>query len=770
MAENTLRYIKLDYASHKEALLQRIRARWPLTWNDFTSNSLGMVIVDIIAWTTATLAFTINRLAAENFIPTMTLRESAVRFGKLTGYQLRGPQPAVVLCEAELSSTVAGDVTISQGTIIRVGTDAIPFEVSQDYTIAAGKTTPEDTKLFLSATSLGSLTVSSNVQVTNGSSYIDVVDSTTDLTSYISAGQTFRVPTDNVYYTIIDIEAAPGASGNNRMVVSPVYAGTTAEVAGEVFERRISLSQGQTVTDRFITPAIETPNYSARLTRGSIIDGSVAVTINGEPWTQVTSNAVQGSEAKTFEVNTLSTGQTLVQFGDGQFGAIAPPDGVLIVVYRVGGGISGNISTNAISTSITGLLAGFQNPVTISLKNSSSAGQGGRDAETLEEARVNIPASVKTNDRAVTLDDYQTLAQGYTHPQYGSVAYARAAVRTENSLLEGNMVVVYAWTTGPAGSLVTLNSTLKTALKEYLQTKAVGTDWVAVFDGTSRPVPVSFRFTLLPNYNVNDTKYLLLSRLGDFVSVLRPGQPLIYSDMVRWLDETTGVDSIQMATPISDVQSSNPTELLTVPDDSYSYPLEFIENSTDGSYTEYKFQLPVYPVQAWAFALQLGGIDLLVVPHTTAGYARVLGTNVLSNKVSTINMLTGQGYIWLNGTGAAQALTMKLTTAQGIERQRAINLYIGYTGENSQSKRREIRAALRAWNEGQGIGGSLFAAEITNISASVSNVTAVVEAITGTGTVTRVALDSPTSSETRVVASQYELIKLGVVTINSSGD
>jgi hypothetical protein len=27
--ENTLRYLKTDFQSHKDALLQRVRARWP---------------------------------------------------------------------------------------------------------------------------------------------------------------------------------------------------------------------------------------------------------------------------------------------------------------------------------------------------------------------------------------------------------------------------------------------------------------------------------------------------------------------------------------------------------------------------------------------------------------------------------------------------------------------------------------------------------------------------------------------------------------------
>ena len=94
MANETLRYIKYDYQSQKDALLQRVRDRWPGRWNDFLSNSLGIVFIDIVAWGLATLAFLVNRVAGEQYIPTMTLRESAVRIGGLTGYQLRSALPA----------------------------------------------------------------------------------------------------------------------------------------------------------------------------------------------------------------------------------------------------------------------------------------------------------------------------------------------------------------------------------------------------------------------------------------------------------------------------------------------------------------------------------------------------------------------------------------------------------------------------------------------------------------------------------------------------
>src|SRR3546814_13543575 len=91
------------------------------------------------------------------------------------------------------------------------------------------------------------------------------------------------------------------------------------------------------------------------------------------------------------------------------------------------------------------------------------------------------------------------------------------------------------------------------ALKNYLQTKAVGTDLVEIFDGTSRPVPVSLRFKVFGGFTVADTRRRLMDTLRSFITAMRPGAVVEYSNLVRALDEVSGVDTFNMATPIQDL-------------------------------------------------------------------------------------------------------------------------------------------------------------------------------------------------------------------------
>jgi len=782
--ENTLRYLKFDFQSHKDALVQRVRSRWPRVWNDFLNNSLGIVLIDIVAWSTATTAFMINRIAGEMFVGSMTLRESAVRIGGNFGYQLRGPTPAVVLCEAVLSSAQGALVTIPKGTQIRTSdAEAIPFEVAEDYYIEPGDLSPKSIAAQIAPGLSGPNTLATLAYVTNGLSNVDLADTSIDLTEYVQPGQVFVV--DATEYVIDAIEAAPGAISNNRIVLSTVYAGTTGTVEAIVYEKRIAMSQGQTVTDSFVAPALQSLNFSVKLSRSPVIDQSVEVQVNHQVWAQIVSMAAASSADKVYVVKTFTTGETIVQFGNDVFGQVIPPEAVIEVAYRTGGGLDGNVELNSINTSITGLIQSIASPVTIALTNQTSSGQGGRDAETLEEARVNIPYFVRTNDRAVTIDDYQTICQQYSDDQFGSVAYARATVRTENALLEGNVVSIYAWTTGTSGGLVALSPQLKQAVRDYMQTKAVGTDYVQILDGDAKPVPVSLRFKTLSGFSVTDTTQLVRQTLTNAVNNLRPGQTLIYSDLVRSLDSVFGVDKVNMSTPIRDVTPSSSIELFTPPQTDFVYEIERngsgvpVFSTADGfNISLYEAQLPVFPLAAWSFRLFLGANELTVVPGLQPGEALLLGQNLSVNveqdadKIyiysSTVNLLTGKVRLWL--VGAPGALTMKLIPVTGYSTERVVNVYVGYEGDNTQTKRREIRAAVRAWGDGLTVGGTMFGVPVSGVTSSRSCLKEVAASVAGVDRVNRVALDTPASNADRLTAIDFELLTLGNIVLNNQID
>jgi predicted phage baseplate assembly protein len=91
--------------------------------------------------------------------------------------------------------------------------------------------------------------------------------------------------------------------------------------------------------------------------------------------------------------------------GERQYGAI-PPEGSLIRMarYRSGGGIAGNVGAERIKVLKTAV------PYIAKVLNRKPS-VGGRDAETLEHAKMRAPKVLRTSFRAVSAEDYEFLAR-----------------------------------------------------------------------------------------------------------------------------------------------------------------------------------------------------------------------------------------------------------------------------------------------------------------------------------------------------------------------
>jgi hypothetical protein len=216
--------------------------------------------------------------------------------------------------------------------------------------------------------------------------------------------------------------------------------------------------------------------------------------------------------------------------------------------------------------------------------------------------------------------------------------------------------------------------------------------------------------------------------------------------------------------------------LFTAPQDNFEYEVARtgfgspVADSTGAFVSSYTAQLPVYPLQAWAFELSMGSNTVTILPDSLPGFARLLGENLSDDDAfpSLVNLLTGEASLWIKG--APGDLVMKLISISGYAQDRAVNVYVGYAGENTITKRRQIRAALRSWSNGLSVGGAVYARRVPGIAASRVSITDVIEAVDGVDRVTRVALDSPANNADRINAADYELIKISNCVLNSSAD
>jgi hypothetical protein len=313
----------------------------------------------------------------------------------------------------------------------------------------------------------------------------------------------------------------------------------------------------------------------------------------------------------------------------------------------------------------------------------------------------------------------------------------------------------------------------------------VGTDYVLVLDGSDRPIPLSLRFRVFSGFDIVDTRNLVLDTIHAFVVALRPGSTLTHSNFLRALDEVLGVDTVEMATPIRDLSPSNSMEVFRIPDDKHVYEIEKNGGTTatdalDKPITLYTAQLPVYPLAVWSFRLFLGTVELMVLPYLRSGYARVVGPMLsadewtdsgaegLPDYHSTVNLLTGAVRLWIHGVPGD--LTMQLVSVTGYSAVRSVNVYIGYVGDNTHTKRQEIRSILRSWSDQLAVGQAVYGVRVPGIQASWTSIEDVVKSVPGVERVARVALDTPANADERIIASPYELLRLGNVVLNNQID
>ena len=128
-----------------------------------------------------------------------------------------------------------------------------------------------------------------------------------------------------------------------------------------------------------------------------------------DAWEEVQDFSAAGAQDRVF-VWDGATGEITfgpsVRFGDGtvvQHGAI-PPDGAEIVVdrYRHGGGESGNVGAGTLTVLRTTVAF-------IDRVGNSTPARGGVDAETVRNAKIRGPLTLRTGQRAVTVRDFERL-------------------------------------------------------------------------------------------------------------------------------------------------------------------------------------------------------------------------------------------------------------------------------------------------------------------------------------------------------------------------
>src|SRR5262249_21152905 len=129
--------------------------------------------------------------------------------------------------------------------------------------------------------------------------------------------------------------------------------------------------------------------------------------LSTEPWEPVRDLLESGESAREFVVEVESNEVAWLRFGDNTNGLAPEPGTTFTVRYRIGNGIAGNVGADTLTYLAAGdaRIQSCRNPL---------PGSGGQDLETSDQIRRRAPQAFATQERAVTMPDYQQVAERNT--------------------------------------------------------------------------------------------------------------------------------------------------------------------------------------------------------------------------------------------------------------------------------------------------------------------------------------------------------------------
>ena len=264
----------------------------------------------------------------------------------------------------------------------------------------------------------------------------------------------------------------------------------------------------------------------------SIGTSSLAITVTegGVPtvWTEI-ENLLDGSMIdRIYEPEVDETGKVSILFGDDRNGKI-PASGTDNIAgnYRVGGGERGNVAGGTIIVMVSSV-------ANVVLVVNGSDASGGADVESVEDIRRNAPRMLRTAWRAVTAEDYRTLAEA--RPGV-SKAFAECDIP---GAVPYNKVNLYI---APEGGGIP-STELKDALTEYFEEREMLCVTTTVLDPTYIDVAVTIDVIALSNYLNSDVETRVTQAINDYFDLENTGfgYDIWLSDFLAALEGIAGVD------------------------------------------------------------------------------------------------------------------------------------------------------------------------------------------------------------------------------------
>jgi hypothetical protein len=491
-------YLARDYESFRKALIDLIPSKLP-EWTDRSEADFGIVLIELFAYMADILSYYQDRLANEAFLPTANERRSVINHLRLIGYEMAPAAAATAELSVIVGNNVNQIVEIRKGdqfaTASSPDRESVTFEYTGDkpLLIDTSKARP-DSALKPDGTPLAN--------------FKEVPDpDATQRTPATSVG----IPVREGRSIVEEVIGVSDSTPNQRYVLAqPQLLRGTLEIVVETDPPTPAWRLRENLT---FSPPAYTDDQLAALEQQGRIGSTLAFSRTADP---------------DYAIETDENDVTTVIFGDGQYGQI-PPSGMRIIAsYRVGGGRNGNVGAGQIT--LVSRAAQLQ-LLGAKVVNRAPA-SGGEERESIEQAVKFAPTVFASMQRAVTADDYVSLAKFFP-----GVSKARAEAKNWNT------ITLYI---APSGSGEPPSDVLKRDLLAYFEDKRMLTTTIEIKGPDYVNINIAARVDALPYFRHEDVLHDAESAVRDLFTFDKVDfkQTLYLSKIYEALESLPGAKSV----------------------------------------------------------------------------------------------------------------------------------------------------------------------------------------------------------------------------------
>ena len=545
MANRKISYTTRDFEGIRSELIQYVRTYYPELIQNFNDASVFSVFLDLNAAVADNLHYHIDRSIQETVLQYAQQRSSIYNIARTYGLKLPGQRPSVALVDFSITVPAFGDKEderylgqLRRGSQV-LGAGQV-FENVEDIDFSSPYNSqgfPNRLKIpnFDSSNRLVNYTITKREVVVNGITKVfKRVITPSDVRPFLEV----FLPEKNVL-GVTSVLLKDGTSYTTVPTVNE-FLGLQNKwfEVDALAEDRIFIEDPTKVSDQ---PGIKVGRYIQ--TQDKFIteytpEGFLKMTFGGG--TNTAQDALNQFTTMGVPLNLQLYQNNL------SLGSALRANTTLFIQYRTGGGLSTNLGTNVINQ--VGTVSFFVNgpsettnqQVVGSLRcNNVTAAIGGAGQPTVEEARNYVSFNFASQNRAVTVNDYEALVRKMPS-QFG--APAKVAI-TENN----NKVLVQILSYDTSGKLTSIvSNTLKQNLANYLSNYRMLNDYISIETAEVIDISIDIAVVLDATQNQGQVISNIVNKISTFMDpqIRQLGQNIYLAQLNSLIQDENGVITV----------------------------------------------------------------------------------------------------------------------------------------------------------------------------------------------------------------------------------